>query len=103
MRDLGPYTHVTLSMEPDATPHVGVSFHTADLRIRAGVLDQPRPFLRISSDEAAIWVSTTGAGGVTDADLHTARQLFEAAARYLADCERLHSDQSAKGAPDAAA
>ncbi|MEV0145201.1 MULTISPECIES: hypothetical protein [unclassified Nonomuraea] len=103
MRDLGAYTYVTLTMEPNSTPRLSVSFHTADLRVNAGVLDELRPYLNISSGEAGVWISTTGAGHVTDADLNTARQLFDAAARYLADCERLHSQQSAKGATDAAA
>ncbi|MFI7135848.1 hypothetical protein ACIBQ1_60100 [Nonomuraea sp. NPDC050153] len=102
MRKLGPYTYVTLSMKPDSVPRLAVSFHTADLRIRAGVLDNPRPYLEICSPEADVVISTTGAGHVTHADLHNARQLFDAAARYLADCERLHSEQSAKNAPDAA-
>ncbi|MER6950262.1 hypothetical protein ABT294_40215 [Nonomuraea sp. NPDC000554] len=103
MRSLGPYTYVTLTMTPDAAPRLGVSFHTADLCIRAGVLDKPRPYLEISSTEADVAISTTGADHVTEADLCTARQLFNAAARYLADCERLHFEQSAKGAPGTAA
>ncbi len=40
-------------------------------------------------------ISTTGAGPVTDADLATAREIFTAAARYLADCEQLHAEQTA--------
>ncbi|MCF6473108.1 hypothetical protein FAF44_32655 [Nonomuraea sp. MG754425] len=102
MRNLGPYTYVTLAMEPDSVPRLAVSFHTADLRIRASVLDESRPYLEICSPEADVAISTTGAGHVTDADLSNARQLFGAVARYLADCERLHSEQSAKTAPDAA-
>ncbi|MGW7481538.1 hypothetical protein ACWGH8_23400 [Nonomuraea muscovyensis] len=103
MSSLGPYTYVTLSVQPDSAPRLAVSFHTADLRVRAGVLDKPRPYLEISSAEADVAISTTGAGPVTNADLHIARQLFDAAARYLADCERLHTEQSAKGTPDTAA
>ncbi|MFI7146985.1 hypothetical protein ACIBO2_18870 [Nonomuraea sp. NPDC050022] len=97
MSNLGPYTYITLSMEPGSTPRLHISFHTADLNIRAGMLDSPRPYLEIASREANVSVSTTGAGPVTDADLNTAREIFNAAARYLADCERLHINQSATG------
>ncbi|MEV4159815.1 hypothetical protein [Nonomuraea dietziae] len=96
MTTLGPYTYVTLSVQPDATPRLGVSFYTAELRVRAGLLDKPRPYLEFCTAEADVSISTTGAGSVSAADLATARQIFNAAARYLADCERLHTDQSAK-------
>ncbi|NJP27555.1 MULTISPECIES: hypothetical protein [unclassified Microbispora] len=40
-------------------------------------------------------ISTTGAGPATASDVETARRIFDAAARYLADCERMHAEQSA--------
>ncbi|MEV0169034.1 hypothetical protein [Nonomuraea fuscirosea] len=44
MSEHRPYTYVTLSMRPDSDPHVGVSFHTPRLQIRAGLLvSNPRP------------------------------------------------------------
>ncbi|MFI7439420.1 hypothetical protein [Nonomuraea indica] len=92
-----PYTYLTLSMTPDSAPRLAVSFHTAGLRVHAGVLDKPRPSLEFATPEAVVSISTSGAGPVTDADLTTAREIFNAAARYLADCERLHSEQSATG------
>ncbi|WP_188188499.1 hypothetical protein [Nonomuraea sp. SYSU D8015] len=104
MREHRPYTYVTLSMHPESAPHVGVSFHTSRLRVRAGMLlSNPRPYLEFGSHEADVHISTTGAGPVTDADLATAREIFNAAARYLADCECLHAEQSAKDASDTAA
>ncbi|GGT10887.1 hypothetical protein ACFFV7_03980 [Nonomuraea spiralis] len=91
-----PYTYVALSLEPESTPHVGVSFHTPALSVRAGLLlGSPRPYLTFSSVEANVHISTTGAGPVTDADLKIAREIFHAAARYLADCEQLHAEQTA--------
>ncbi|WP_433436283.1 hypothetical protein [Nonomuraea sp. CA-141351] len=91
-----PYTYVTLSMSRDSTPHLGISFHTPELRVRSGLLrSDVRPYLSLSSSEADVHVSTTAAGPVTDADLDTARDIFNAAARYLAECERLHAEQSA--------
>ncbi|MFB4280721.1 hypothetical protein ACBJ59_35910 [Nonomuraea sp. MTCD27] len=99
-----PYTYVTLSLRPESTPHVGVSFHTPGLKVRAGLLlSSPRPYLELYSTEANVHISTTGAGPVTEADLTTAREIFNAAARYLADCEHLHAEQSAEDAGDSAA
>ncbi|MFF4623675.1 hypothetical protein [Nonomuraea jabiensis] len=46
-------------------------------------------------------VSTSGP--VTDNDLTVAREIFNAAARYLADCERLHSGESGKATDGEAA
>ncbi len=104
MSEHRPYTYVTLSLRPDSDPHVGVSFHTPRLRIRAGLLlSTPRPYLEFASSEADVHISTTGAGPVTDADLTIAREIFNAATRYLADCECLHAEQSAKDATDTAA
>ncbi|MFI6919961.1 hypothetical protein ACIBIZ_08405 [Nonomuraea spiralis] len=98
---LRPYTYVTLSLEPESTPHVGVSFHTPGLKVRAGLLlSSPRPYLELYSHEANVHISTTGAGPVTDADLNTAREIFNAAARYLADCEQLHAEQADKDATE---
>ncbi|MET7327434.1 hypothetical protein [Nonomuraea sp. NPDC005650] len=96
MSNVGPYTYATLTMRPDNAPHLAVSFYTPKLRVSSGMLlSNPRPFLEFTSHEANVHISTTGAGPVTDADLAIAREIFTAAARYLADCERLHTDQSA--------
>ncbi|AQZ67237.1 unnamed protein product [[Actinomadura] parvosata subsp. kistnae] len=104
MSEPRPYTYVTLSLQPDSAPHVGVSFHTSRLKVRAGLLlSSPRPYLDFASCEANVHISTTGAGQVTEDDLTLARDIFNAAARYLADCEQLHAEQSAKDATDTAA
>ncbi|MEU8140701.1 hypothetical protein [Nonomuraea sp. NPDC048901] len=91
---LGPYTYVTLSIVPAETPRLIVSFHTNEVRVRAHVIDERRPYLGFSTPEADVSVSTTGGGPVTDADLALARDIYSAAAHYLADCERLHIEQS---------
>jgi hypothetical protein len=57
--------------------------------VRASLLDSGRPYLDISSNSADVTISTIAAGPVTPRDVEIARQIFEAAARYLADCERL--------------
>ena len=56
-----------------------------------------RPYLAFSTPEADISVSTTGGGPITDADLTLAGEIYSAAAHYLADCERLHTEPSATG------
>ncbi|MEU4576875.1 hypothetical protein [Nonomuraea sp. NPDC023979] len=100
---LGSYTYVTLFIRPESTPQVHVSFYTPRLTVCAGLLlNEPQPYLKFSSPEANVHISTTGAGPVTDADLATAREIFTAAARYLADCEQLHAEQADKDATDPA-
>ncbi|GLV51583.1 hypothetical protein TBS_21520 [Thermobispora bispora] len=94
-----PYTYVTVSIRSAESPRVWVSFCTPELEARAGVLESGRPFLDISSNAAGVTISTTGAGPVTATDLEVARQIFTAAARYLADCERLHTARLADGNP----
>ena len=86
-----PYTYVTVSIESAGASRIGVSFYTPELRVTAGVLDLGRPYLDITSPTANVTISTSGAGPVTSTDLEVARQIFNAAARYLADCERLHT------------
>ncbi|MFF4775362.1 hypothetical protein ACFY05_21135 [Microtetraspora fusca] len=94
-----PYTYVTMSIDPGKPPRLAVSFYTPDLRVAASVLDSGRPYLSIESNEADIAVSTSGAGPVTTTDVDIARQIFNAAARYLADCERLQDEQQSATSP----
>lgn len=95
MTDHDPYTYISVALAPKEDPSVNVSFHDAEMWIRATVLADRRPLLHMSCGKASVSISTTGAGPVNDADLATARTLFEAAKQYLADCERLHADQAA--------
>ncbi|WP_157249006.1 hypothetical protein [Nonomuraea typhae] len=95
MTTSAPYTYVTVSMHPDAPSRVSVSFHTPHIRARSWAGDSGKPFLDLSSDEATVTISTTGAGPVTDQDLELATDLFNAAARYLALCEHLHAKDEA--------
>ncbi|WP_182881671.1 hypothetical protein [Microbispora sp. H10949] len=89
-----PYTHLSMSIDPGERPHIGISFYASITRARAWVLESGRPYLVLESDEADVTVSTTGAGPVTAEDLDIARQIFNAAARYLADCERIHAEHA---------
>jgi len=93
MSERKPYTYVTASIREGVT-RLDVSFCTSEVSARAFGGDGERPFLTLSSAEAQMTVTTTGCGPVTDRDVILARQIVEAAARYLADCERLHTEQS---------
>ncbi|GAA3700218.1 hypothetical protein GCM10022224_077670 [Nonomuraea antimicrobica] len=97
---LSPYTYVTVSMRPDQPSRFSVAFCSAELRVRAWLGESDKPCFDLSASDASVTVST--AGPVTDNDLTVAREIFNAAARYLADCERLHSGQSDKGTDEAA-
>ncbi|MGW5262283.1 hypothetical protein ACWEQG_15005 [Microbispora sp. NPDC004025] len=88
----GPYTYVSMSIDPGQRSRIGISFYASITRARARVLESGRPYLVLESDEADVTVSSTGAGPVTAEDLDIAREIFNAAARYLADCERLHAE-----------
>ncbi|MFG1690329.1 hypothetical protein ACGFNP_60005 [Nonomuraea sp. NPDC049269] len=88
-----PYTNVTLCVSPGETTRLDVSFYTSKIHIYNLLLAE-RPVLDLTTTEAAVSISTTGGGSVTDADLAFARELFAATARYLSDCERLHAIQA---------
>ena len=89
-----PYTTSPLATLDEDGTRLGVSFHTPDLSVSCAGLPSERPFLEPSSREAQVSISTTGGGPVTEQDVTLAREIFNAAARYLADCERLHTEQS---------
>lgn len=90
-----PYTYLTIAITSDERPQVRVAFYTPGLRADVRTLESGRPYLVLESDEAYVSISTTGAGPATASDVETARRIFEAAARYLAECERMHAEQSA--------
>jgi hypothetical protein len=90
-----PYTYVTVSLSPGAPTNVGISFYSPEVRARASVLDSGRPYLGISSSSVDVTISTIAAGPVTPRDVEIARQVFQAASRYLAECERLVEQQPA--------
>jgi len=93
-----PYTYITLTMPADESPRLGVSFHTSALWVRSGVLPNERPYLEFVTTEANVSISSTGLGPVTEADLATAHEIFNGAAHYLAECERLHAEITGKAA-----
>ncbi|MCA2229015.1 hypothetical protein [Nonomuraea aurantiaca] len=89
-----PYTYTTLAMYGNDKPQLSVHFHTSDMRVGTLLVEGLRPVVHLSTCEADVMISTTGGGPVTDQDVSLARELLDAATRYLADCERLRADQS---------
>ncbi|MEU7835852.1 hypothetical protein [Nonomuraea sp. NPDC049129] len=98
---LKPYTYITMSMRRGEPSRVSVYFNSVDLRARAWLGETGNPCFDLDTSDGSVTVST--AGPVTDQDLTVAREIFNAAARYLGDCERLHSEQTAKATADEAA
>ncbi|MFF5109075.1 hypothetical protein [Streptosporangium sp. NPDC000509] len=94
MSERTPYTRASVSIDEDGT-RIDLAFYTPDLSVMALGVGRERPFLNLSSREAQVMISTTGGGPVTEQDVILARQIADAAARYLADCERLRTDQAA--------
>ncbi|MEU0479356.1 hypothetical protein ABZ260_09260 [Streptosporangium sp. NPDC006013] len=93
MREHPPYTRAVVTLDEDGT-RLDTSFRTPYLSVTVLGAKGGRPFLHLSSREAQVIISTTGGGPVTERDVTLARQITEAAARYLADRERLHTEQS---------
>ncbi|MDP4501227.1 hypothetical protein [Nonomuraea turcica] len=98
---LSPYTYVTVSLRPGQPSRFSIAFCSAELRARAWLGENGKPCFDLDTQDASVTVSTSGP--VTDNDLTVAREVFNAAARYLADCERLHSGESGKATDGEAA
>ncbi|MBG0814655.1 hypothetical protein [Planomonospora sp. ID82291] len=102
MKKRKPYTYVTASIDEEGT-RFSIAFHTPDLSVAAMGAESGRPFLNISSAEAAVVITVPGCEEVTEQDVTLAREIVNAATRYLADCERLHAEQFAVSADENAA
>jgi hypothetical protein len=92
MSEREPYTYVTTIIQ-DGVARLGIDFHTPDVLVQALRARSVRPFLHLSTAEAQVTFTTTGGGPVTEKDLTLAREIFNAAALYLADCERMRAEQ----------
>jgi hypothetical protein len=90
------YSYTTISMEPGRDPRIGV-FLYPDQHARVTYFpatDTPAARLLIDHDKAHLSIGTISSAPVTDAQVRFARDLFDAAARFLADCERLRDDHA---------
>ncbi|MDH2429284.1 hypothetical protein [Sphaerisporangium sp. TRM90804] len=90
----GGYSYTTISMRPGRSPVVDVSVYPDEhARVQYyPATDGPLAFLSVDHGDAKVNIGTTKHTTVTDAHVRFARDLFEAAARFLADCERLRDE-----------
>ncbi|MET8160396.1 hypothetical protein ABZT47_28895 [Sphaerisporangium sp. NPDC005289] len=99
------YSYTTISIHPGESPRVGVSIHP-DEHARVDYYaagDSARAFLSVEYGGAWVNIGTTSDTTVTDTHVTFARTLFDAAARFLADCERLRDQHTQQATPGKAA
>ncbi|MGW5490342.1 hypothetical protein ACWEU6_34320 [Streptosporangium sandarakinum] len=87
-----PYTYLTGVLH-NGTTRLDLTFSTPDIGVLTAVTASGRPFLKLTTSEAQITITTTGSGPVTASDVALAKEIAAAAVRYLGDCVRIHSEQ----------
>jgi len=86
------YTYTTISMQPGRSPYLNVTIYPdAHARVRYCPAENGKSscHLSIQHGDAMVAVGLTSDATVTRAQVDFARELFNAAAAFLADCERL--------------
>jgi hypothetical protein len=94
------YSYTTISLAPRRTPRVGVSIYpdkSAEVEYYRATGDA-QAFIRIEQGDMHVHIGTTKDTKVTDEHVQFSRQLVDAATGFLADCERLHTEQAATDA-----
>ncbi|MFC6085799.1 hypothetical protein [Sphaerisporangium aureirubrum] len=90
------YSYTTITMEPDQAPRVAMHLYP-DQHARMTYFpatDTPAAFILIEHAKAHLSIGTTSDTTITDAHVQFARDLYGAAAQFLADCERLRDDHA---------
>ncbi|MDH2429774.1 hypothetical protein [Sphaerisporangium sp. TRM90804] len=90
------YSYTSISMRPGQSPVIAMSFYP-DEYARAQyypATDDAHAFVSVDHGDARVSIGTTSKTKVTDAHVRFARDLFDAAARFLADCERLRDEHA---------
>ncbi|WP_214415593.1 hypothetical protein [Sphaerisporangium fuscum] len=91
------YSYTTITMVPGESPRVGMHLYpdeTATVRYFPP-RDTPAAFIGIDFADSQVNIGLTRDTSVTDAQVKFARELFNAAAAFLADCERLRDEHAA--------
>ena len=94
------YSYTTIAMVPGETPRVGVSIYP-DENVSVAYYPAPTtsaPFIAIDFADSRVHLGVTSDTTVTDVHVQFARDLFNAAAAFLANCERLRDQNTANGA-----
>ncbi|MEU8104594.1 hypothetical protein AB0C18_12835 [Nonomuraea muscovyensis] len=87
------YSYTTILVRPDEEPRIAVAIHP-DERTRVEYYpakEDSHAFPRVEYGPVAVTIGTRSQSQVTDEHVWVARQLFDAAAGFLADCERLRA------------
>ncbi|NUW43642.1 hypothetical protein [Nonomuraea rhodomycinica] len=90
------YSYTTINVTSDGEPRIRVSLYP-DERARVEYYPAERgcPFLNIEHAGARVSIGLTHGSEVAEQHVRFARGLLDAAAAFLADCERLHAEQPA--------
>ncbi|MEV5413610.1 hypothetical protein AB0K60_32875 [Thermopolyspora sp. NPDC052614] len=86
------YSYTTISIDPGQQPKIGVSIHPdehAEVTYYSARNDGSRDFIRLAHAGANVHICIPDQTQVTGTHVAFARELFHAAAAFLADCERL--------------
>jgi hypothetical protein len=97
------YSYTTISMKPDQIPSVGLYVYP-DEHARVSFIpgrDTSGSFIAIDFANSRFHVGLTSETRVTDVHVTFARGLFDAAARFLADCERLRDEHATESSEQA--
>ncbi|MEV4582005.1 hypothetical protein AB0K16_53110 [Nonomuraea jabiensis] len=91
------YSYTVIRVQPDQETHIGVSIYPDALaEVKYFPAKQnSHAFISITHGVADVTIGTTNTTEVTDEHVTFARQLLDAAAAFLTDCERLHAEQQA--------
>ncbi|MFG1877057.1 hypothetical protein ACGFIV_19625 [Sphaerisporangium sp. NPDC049003] len=92
------YSYTTITMEPDEAPRVGMHVYP-DEHARVSYFparDTPASFVSVDFADSHLSIGLTAETTVTDMHVKFARGLLEAAAGFLADCERLRDEHATR-------
>ncbi|MFI7440796.1 hypothetical protein [Nonomuraea indica] len=90
------YSYTTISIDTGEEPRITVALHPdASARVAYYPTNSSRPFIDIEHAGARVIIGTGPDAKVTEQHVTFARHLLDAAAAFLADCERLHAEQRA--------
>ncbi|MEW9549712.1 hypothetical protein [Nonomuraea sp. NPDC050783] len=97
MNDRNSYSYTVLSIRPGEEPRIDVSVYpdsSAQVTYHS-IGDGFHASINIAFAATRLSIATTRDAEATAERVAFARQLSEAAAAFLADCERLHADRQA--------
>ncbi|GLW10317.1 hypothetical protein Misp01_54450 [Microtetraspora sp. NBRC 13810] len=94
------FTYTSVSLAPGSEPRVAISVFLDESTEVSYFPTTPdgRAFIAIKHGKVSVHLGISSDAEIIDEDLRLARELHDATARFLADCERLHADQDSAAA-----